>query len=233
MHSPADPNATAGMDARPPLRTMRIGFDIDGVLADFSSAFRQVETRLFGGASAVGDEAPEVEAQQDAAAAPRPSRRRRDAIWSAIRDTPDFWTTLEPIDPAAVRRIHELAQRCQCEVFFFTHRPATVGETIQRQAQLWLQGQGFDLPSVLVVPGPRSVAATALGLDFYVDDIPQNCLEMTTGSPRTRPILIAPDHDDVTDGSGNPTTLTVVRSIGEALITLESAIGAAPAGECC
>ena len=33
--------------------TVRIGFDMDGVLADFATAFRDVETRLFGTASNV------------------------------------------------------------------------------------------------------------------------------------------------------------------------------------
>ena len=92
--------------------TVRIGFDMDGVLADFSTAFREVETRLFGAATAVATEAPEVEAQHEdnaarqaaaaAAPAPRESRRRRDAIWKDIHDTPDFWSTLRPHDPGAV-----------------------------------------------------------------------------------------------------------------------------------
>ena len=47
--------------------TVRIGFDMDGVLADFATAFRNVETRLFGGTPTVAAEAPEVEAQQEEA----------------------------------------------------------------------------------------------------------------------------------------------------------------------
>ena len=63
--------------------TVRIGFDMDGVLADFSTAFREVEARLFGAATAVATEAPEVEAQheddaarQAAAARHRPRANR-------------------------------------------------------------------------------------------------------------------------------------------------------------
>lgn len=37
------------------------------------------------------------------------------------------------------------------EVFFITQRPATEGETVQRQTQKWLVQQGFDLPSVIVI----------------------------------------------------------------------------------
>ena len=45
--------------------------------------------------------------------------------------------------------------RHRWEVFFITQRPATEGQTVQRQTQRWLVEQGFDLPSVLVISGSR------------------------------------------------------------------------------
>ena len=211
---------------------VRIGFDMDGVLADFATAFREVEMRLFGVASAVAAEAPEVEAQQeessDGAAAnpgspnPREMRRRRDIIWNAIHDTPNFWTTLRPHDPGAVRRIHTLALRHGWEVFFITQRPSTAGKTVQRQTQLWLHKQGFDLPSVLVISGSRGAAARALRLDYHVDDSPQNCLDVVSDS-RARPILIVPEPDEATESSAKRLQIAVARSIGSALDGLEHA----------
>lgn len=207
----------------------RIGFDMDGVLADFSTAFRQVELRLFGLSSSVKVESPEVEAQNEETAAaraetdgptPRETRRRRDAIWSAIHQTPDFWTTLKPLDQGAVRRIHELMLRHRWEVFFITQRPATAGQTVQRQTQLWLQQQGFDLPSVLVISGSRGAAAGALRLNYHVDDSPQNCLDIVSDS-RARPILIVPDSDEITENSAKRLRIGVARSVGEALEALE------------
>jgi hypothetical protein len=197
---------------------------MDGVLADFSTAFRGVEQRLFGAASTVAAEAPEVEARQEEAAARRgvaaETRRRRDAIWKAIHDTPDFWTTLKPHDPAAVRRIHEMMIRHGLEVFFITQRPSTVGQTVQRQTQFWLRQQGFDLPSVLVIGGSRGAAAGALRLDYHVDDSPQNCLDIVSDS-RARPILIVPEPDPVTESSAKRLRIGVARSIGQALDILE------------
>ena len=58
---------------------LRIGFDMDGVLADFSHAFHEVETRLFGGRStesAAGEPGREEEDQETNGA---PSRGRRGA----------------------------------------------------------------------------------------------------------------------------------------------------------
>jgi len=208
---------------------VRIGFDMDGVLADFVTAFRAVETRLFGGTPTVADEAPELEAQQEeaqegqsagAGQTPREMRRRRDAVWNAIHRTPDFWTTLKPVDARAVRRIHEMMIRLRWEVFFITQRPSTEGQTVQRQTQRWLVAQGFDLPSVLVISGSRGAAAAAIRLDFHVDDSAQNCLDVVSES-RARPLLIVPEPDAVTEDGAKRLKIGVARSIGDALDALE------------
>jgi hypothetical protein len=215
--------------------TVRIGFDMDGVLADFAGAFRHVETRLFGDAPTVAAAAPEVEVQQEkaqqaASQSPREMRRRRDAVWNAIHRTPDFWTTLKPLDSGAVRRIHTPTVRHRWEVFFITQRPATKGQTVQRQTQRWLVEQGFDLPSVLVISGSRGAAAGALRLDFHVDDSAQNCLDVVSES-KARALLIVPEPDAATEASAKRLKIGVARSIGAALDALDqTASGGQPAG---
>jgi len=227
---------------------------MDGVIADFASAYRDVEERLFGRASSRA-EPPEVEAAAEEAAAEEAAaeeaaaavegtaegaaqaagaaqtpadvpfyeqRRRRDAIWAAIHDMPDFWTTLKPLDPRAVARIHEMMLRLGWEVFFITQRPATAGDTAQRQTQRWLQAQGFDLPSVLVIAGSRGTAAAAVRLDYLVDDTPQNCLDVAADSQAT-PILIVPARDMTIEKSAARLNIIVLRSVGEALDLLEKA----------
>jgi len=88
---------------------LRIGFDMDGVLADFARAYHDVEVGLFGpvAPTRVGDPENEpVEAEgggtdeagrsdpperepsaREAKRQPREARRRHDAVWQAIRAT--------------------------------------------------------------------------------------------------------------------------------------------------
>jgi hypothetical protein len=242
---------------------LRIGFDMDGVLADFGAAFHAIEVRLFGvdPSATAGEPAREEENQEasarraDAAESRDPaavdpdagpdddvsektpglfdelrtvhasdgqSRRRRDRVWRTIQTTPNFWSSLKPIDPGAVRRIHEMMLRHQWEVFFITQRPDTAGDTVQRQTQHWLVTQGFDLPSVLVLPGSRGAAAAALRLDFLVDDSAQNCLDVISDST-ARPLLIVPDDDGPIVTSARRLGIGTARTIGECLDLLEKA----------
>src|SRR5688500_9232751 len=118
---------------------IRVGFDVDGVIADFASSYREIEERLFPDRPGRADEPEREEREQEqreirsasdaadpaAAARETPSRelrRRRDLIWKQIQATSDFWTTLRPIQPDGVRRIHEMMIRHRWEVFFITQR---------------------------------------------------------------------------------------------------------------
>jgi hypothetical protein len=205
---------------------LRIGFDLDGVLADFASAFHAVETRLFGTAPASapdepGDEEDRQSVPQGGASTPSAGRSRtREAIWRQIASTEDFWTTLQPTDAAAVRRIHDLMLRHRWEVFFITQRPATRGDTVQRQTQRWLVAQGFDLPSVLVIAGSRGAAAGALRLDYLIDDSATNCLDVLSDSS-ARPILIVGATDSPTARRARSLGIGVAGSIGDAIDLLE------------
>ena len=222
--------------------SIRVGFDMDGVIADFAAAYREVERGLFG---STGGRAGEPEREEEArehreragdrteAAGETPAdshgptelRRRQDLIWKAIEATPDFWASLRPLEESGVRRIHELMLRHRWEVVFLTQRPATAGDTVQRQTQRWLVQQGFDLPSVLVISGSRGAAAAALRLSYHVDDNPQNCFDVRTES-QALPLLIVPDDDPVAVANARKLGIGVASSLSAALEILEKASAA-------
>ena len=232
---------------------LRIGFDMDGVLADFATAYHEVEVRLFGPSNATsragnpeeeaadesdddpgvsagaGESTPQPDTRKKKRGAagkkalrPAELRRRRDLVWEAIHETTDFWTTLKPLDADAVRRIHEMMVRHRWEVFFLTQRPATEGDTVQRQTQRWLVAQGFDLPSVLVINGSRGAAAAALRLDYHVDDSAKNCIDVKSESD-AKPLLIVDPADDATATSARRLGIGTAATIDECLTILEQA----------
>src|SRR5262245_27643491 len=209
--------------------TLRVGFDMDGVVADFASAFRDIECDLFGADTThPAPNAPEEEQTPNRGANPAASKQesgRRRAVWDRIRATPNFWTTLKPTDPAAVRQLHAQMLRCGWEVVFITQRPSTAGETVQRQTQRWLVHQGFDMPSVVVIAGSRGAAINALRLTHHVDDSPQNCVDVKTDSA-AMPILIVRHSNDSTARQARSLGMSVAASIGECLDLLERASGA-------
>jgi hypothetical protein len=135
---------------------------------------------------------------------------------------PEFWTMLRPTATGAVKRLYELTLRHRWEVFFITQRPATDGDTVQRQTQRWLIAQGFDMPSVLVIGGSRGAAAGALRLDYHVDDSPQNCLDVLSDA-RAKPLLIVPVRDAVTARKARGLGIGVVHTIGDCLDILDQA----------
>lgn len=207
---------------------LRIGFDMDGVLADFASAFHEVEARLFGPGARLRADQPEEEEEQQSRrrgapaspGVPDDARRRRERVWRTIQSIPGFWAKLKPIDPEAVRRIRDLMIRHQWEVFFITQRPPTAGETVQRQTQRWLLAQGFDVPSVLVIGGSRGAAAGALRLNYHVDDSPQNCFDVMSEG-RAKPILIVPPGNEAVARKARGLGIGVATSIRECLQVLE------------
>jgi hypothetical protein len=211
--------------------SLRVGFDMDGVLADFERAYRAIETRLYGREEPARVDNPEDvagETTEKAENAPPqiPTRRRRDGVWDTIRQTPDFWETLKPLDRLAVGRIHEMTLRHGWETVFITQRPATAGSTTQRQTQRWLVEQGFDLPSVLVIHGSRGLAAAALRLDYLVDDSPTNCVDVKTEST-ARPILVIEDADLIGIASARRLGIGTASGVSAALDMLEQASAAA------
>jgi hypothetical protein len=153
--------------------SLRIGFDVDGVLANFRSAFHRTAEHCLG---------REIEDPEDPKSPRALEQNDVRKVWEHVAKTPNWWLELEPYEPEQIVRLYSLTRASGWEVFFLTNRPASAGDTVQYQTQWWLERQGFYLPSVMTVPGSRGEVANGLRLDVVVDDLAVNCVEVVSAS---------------------------------------------------
>ncbi len=211
---------------------MRLGFDLDGTLADMQAALAREARSLFPDVnpaslprSTANDEQPSAEAGDPPAEEPvstdsLTSQRQRE-LWKAVCARVNFWETLDEIEPGALNRLFRLVQERKWEVIFLTSRPETNGATAQAQSYRWLVAHGFKEPSVFVVHGSRGKIAAALHLDALVDDRPENCLDVAIDSS-ARAILVWRGDEDKVPASARQLGIGAVSSIHECLDILEA-----------
>jgi hypothetical protein len=191
--------------------SLRIGIDVDGVLADFRTAFRMASTSSLG--RDIGDQADpktsESLGQKDVA-----------RVWEQIARTSNWWMTLRPYEPDQVERLYRLTRAAGWEVFFLTNRPASAGDTVQFQTQWWIERHGFYLPAVLTVPGSRGEVANGLRLDLVIDDLILNCVEVVSAST-AKAVLLLRNGDKVAEKHAIDRGIGVVANFAEALRAVE------------
>jgi hypothetical protein len=164
--------------------SLRIGFDIDGVLADFRTAFHDAAKHCL---------RRNIQDPADPKSAPAIEPREVKRVWEFVAKTPNWWLQLKPHEPEQIARLYGLTRAAGWEVFFLTNRPGSAGDTVQFQTQWWLERYGFYLPAVLTVPGSRGEIANGLRLDIVVDDLVLNCVEVVSGSTAKAVLLLRDD----------------------------------------
>ena len=185
---------------------LRLGLDVDGVLADFRAAFHTLAASELG--------RPEGE--------PELSKGYIERLWKAVARANNWWLDLVAYEPQQVARLYELARERRWEVFFMTSRPPSAGDSIQLQTQVWLEKCGFYLPSVMTAPaGARGELARALRLDLVVDDHLVNCMEIV-GASNARVLHMARGETDLARREqAEARGIGVVSSLSEALDAIQ------------
>lgn len=221
---------------------LRIGFDLDGTVADMYSALHEEALKLFGEEvlaksaykkappSPDGDDgtlkelpaekSPEDETSAAAMEELHLTARQQMQLWDHVKKIENFWTTLPELEPGIIARIAKLASERQWEIIFLTTRPSTAGELTQLQSQRWLDAHGFRYPSVMVVHRSRGKIADALHLDAFVDDRPENCLDIAVES-KAKVILVWHGHMKDVPVGAKRLGVRPVSTISEALALLE------------
>jgi hypothetical protein len=218
---------------------LRLGIDLDGVLADMHGELIRQAGSLFGPlVPPVAAESPSPalgRAAEPAARSPildvdpaaqnlKLTPRQQRALWEHVGSIENFWETLAEIEPGFVARLWAVADERGWEIIFLTKRPPSAGAPTQLQTQRWLAAAGFQHPSTFVVQGSRGRIAAALDLQYVVDDRPENCLDVVVDSS-ARAILVWRDEPAPTQAVAEWKGIEIVRSMEECLTRLVAVDG--------
>lgn len=163
---------------------MRIGLDVDGVLANF---FRAYEDHII---NATGKNL--FGSQRYPAALPQVwdwpqtfgyTAAEISEVWKHIRANADFYRQLESL-PGVLAARQLTSDRH--DIYFITDRN---GPNAQRETQIWLSLRGFRNPSVLLAKTGKGDIARALDLELYIDDKVENILDVQEKAPKCRSYL--------------------------------------------
>lgn len=160
---------------------MKLGIDIDGVLADFMKPAKDIAEAVTG--KLIYEPALDWDWTNW-----HITDLQMDRIWEIIKDTSNFWMLLtrlpgvNPSDLIALDQHHTL--------YFITTRVPTKGLTVEKQSAYWLSHSlGLTHPTVLVSKH-KDQLAKALKLDAMIDDKPENLAGIAQASPTTQLYLM-------------------------------------------
>jgi uncharacterized HAD superfamily protein len=155
---------------------LRVGLDIDGVLADFSGTFIKMANKEFG-----RNYDPQKQTEWDYECFGLTSTEVN-YIWDEkINKVPNWWTKL----PTLPNTDH--LSRSTERLFFITKRyPTQIGLPMEEQAANWIRKNYFIPNPTVIVTDHKGEVARALRLDAFVDDRIQNCEDVAEHSPDTK-----------------------------------------------
>lgn len=164
------------------MKRVRVGIDIDGVLAGFVPAARIVLKDMLNGRpdDALVQKSWSFESLGI-------TKQEENAMWRRIDETKNWWTTL-PREPGTTL----LKAVCDtCNVVFVTNRKdGNVGWPIEEQSQEWLKREfHINNPTVLIMD-EKGPLLKGLKLDYFIDDRPRNVEDACTYAPECKTALL-------------------------------------------
>ena len=156
---------------------MTLGFDIDGVLADFITPFLKLLELRTGGR--VID--PDTITDPNFMHHPYLTKQIIMECMESASHDPEFWRALAPLPtPRQWRALDELSRDHQ--VVFITHRWVRDTYDIHRVTCDWLNRHGVSDPVVHFTQDRKSVLVKELNIKLFVDDRHENCEDVATAT---------------------------------------------------
>lgn len=158
-------------------KKLKIGIDVDGILADFNSSYRELVHQY-----------SDVRLPEISNTYPTSWNYPRDAgldkatdnkLWEVISKSNSFWQDL-PAYPDTKNFLEWAGWLpTEVDVYFITSRP---GWTAKHQTENWLRFNGFGATPTVLISSEKGQCAEALKLTHYIDDKNENCTDVFNGS---------------------------------------------------
>jgi len=156
---------------------MTLGFDIDGVLADFITPF----LRLLEARTGSGPIDPASVTDPNFLHHPFLTEEMIAECMEAASYDPDFWGALAPLPSPKQWRALDQFNR-EHRVVFITHRWVRDTYDIHRVTCDWLSRHGVSDPVVHFTQDKKSLLVKELNIELFVDDRHENCEDIATAT---------------------------------------------------
>lgn len=191
---------------------MRIGFDVDGILADFVRAYQMAVVKFADGVDLFlpGDitNPPTWDWPEHRGYSKDVTKR----VWKhIIEENQTFWFDLGRLEGMRTLALMypDLVQRH--DIYFITSRPSNFGA--KAQTERWLQDSGVWNPTVLI-SSDKGGCCAALKLDAYIDDYDVNVEGVLRKSPDTKMFLLERNYNGLVDAPADA-NLYRVKTVGQ------------------
>lgn len=181
-----------------------IGFDIDGVLANFNHTFLTLLNKEF---SIDIKCALKKQTHWDHQDCLPVTKEQISYIWDEyIHKSFSFWKNIPMIENELKTRnsIHKLVsdlfsrEKREAIIYFVTNRP--YGCNSAHQTQYWIHRKlNLAFPNVILCNSRKGDICKALNIDYFIDDKPENCEDILLNSPRTKVYVYNSGYNELFD----------------------------------
>ena len=168
---------------------MNIGVDIDGIFANFHYSFSQVANKLFG--CPIVEDINEVRAYRWEDWGYPLTKEQHNLVWREIdKNVSDFWFNAKSLVKGSVFDRLELLEQNNHSIYFITTRRNTAGKNVLNQTNRWIKKHS-SLEHFSVIPTTKKgKILNDIGMDYFVDDYPENLIEATIEAPKCKSFLL-------------------------------------------
>lgn len=156
---------------------MRIGVDVDGVLADFNANFIRLCVQVTGHNLFPAGYEPTTWNYPESLGY---TSEEVSSVWAAIKADGLFWRGVDRYQSTTefMAYLNDCANRGD-DLYFITDR---MGTRAKEQTEEWLLNNGMGAvnyrPITVLLTAKKGLTAQVLGLDVYIDDKRENCIDV-------------------------------------------------------